>query len=486
MLSLLLIQYKEVDYFPGNWTSTIIRKEKEINETAHFAMFMEKRELNISNITAIPCFGSFKNTSNLKIFPPLNSTYIALKDPANFSRFLLMHIEYMLPITTDGYTEILSTIFKKNNISDFSNFENIVSILENETMVLPGNISVYAFDSYFVNATNQTHPFALNRSIIGTQISHKMNETASFIGSLFDMTSYIIEGKKYGVVAALSAVLSTYAWRSLLCSFKSEVSLQSLSMTSFLMQISSDFGHSLLILEIGMTNYHFFAEYLAIFIAFISVYFYFQMSLLLKIWKAQGFFIDANRDALRQEFLNFFTQVTFLLSFSSLTVSLALEYPIICLPYVYFSFIPQIIKSAKTPGKKSGDEAFTIFSTISRLLPLWYFTLYPKNINGTISIPICIIFTVYAALQVIIIILQNKFGGSFFLPRKYRPAEYDYYSPHVEPGTECSICMANIEEGDETMTTPCGHSFHRECLERWMQERLICPMDRTPLPPIPT
>ena len=81
-----------------------------------------------------------------------------------------------------------------------------------------------------------------------------------------------------------------------------------------------------------------------------------------------------------------------------------------------------------------------------------------------------------------IVLAQNKFGGAFFLPKKYRRRAFDY-SGAVEPGTECAICMVDINAGEPSMLTPCGHAFHRECLETWMHEQMICPVCRAALPP---
>lgn len=50
--------------------------------------------------------------------------------------------------------------------------------------------------------------------------------------------------------------------------------------------------------------------------------------------------------------------------------------------------------------------------------------------------------------------------------------------------TECAICMEDTE-GHERITTPCKHSFHRMCLERWQQSGQTsshtCPCCRTQL-----
>jgi hypothetical protein len=41
--------------------------------------------------------------------------------------------------------------------------------------------------------------------------------------------------------------------------------------------------------------------------------------------------------------------------------------------------------------------------------------------------------------------------------------------------------MGAIEQED-AMTTPCGNFFHAECLGRWMQREMICPVCRDVLP----
>jgi hypothetical protein len=41
---------------------------------------------------------------------------------------------------------------------------------------------------------------------------------------------------------------------------------------------------------------------------------------------------------------------------------------------------------------------------------------------------------------------------------------------------ECPICMSNEEE--EYVTTPCGHSFCRKCLVKWMYKKVQCPLCR--------
>lgn len=47
----------------------------------------------------------------------------------------------------------------------------------------------------------------------------------------------------------------------------------------------------------------------------------------------------------------------------------------------------------------------------------------------------------------------------------------------------CCVCMGNLEEGEEVRTLPCGHVFHRNCIDQWLKKSSLCPMCRTLLRP---
>ena len=40
---------------------------------------------------------------------------------------------------------------------------------------------------------------------------------------------------------------------------------------------------------------------------------------------------------------------------------------------------------------------------------------------------------------------------------------------------ECSICMADVELGEEVTVLPCSHWFHDECIRHWLNEHDTCP-----------
>lgn len=41
----------------------------------------------------------------------------------------------------------------------------------------------------------------------------------------------------------------------------------------------------------------------------------------------------------------------------------------------------------------------------------------------------------------------------------------------------CSVCLVSFEPEDSVTTLPCQHTFHRECIERWLTQRnRRCPL----------
>lgn len=51
-----------------------------------------------------------------------------------------------------------------------------------------------------------------------------------------------------------------------------------------------------------------------------------------------------------------------------------------------------------------------------------------------------------------------------------------------EPAGPCSVCMELYSAGETLAKLPCGHSFHKDCIERWLlNSSPNCPLDGLPL-----
>ncbi|CAL1715555.1 unnamed protein product [Somion occarium] len=221
-------------------------------------------------------------------------------------------------------------------------------------------------------------------------------------------------------------------------------------------------------------------------------------------------------------------------------VVVILSLPLLFVGCLYaFMWFPQIHRAVRR-GRTSGMSAeYLIGATLCRL----YFLLCECYCCSAVSLSAYIIFSIdfmacpknildveprrwvylvalFMGLQVAILLLQDLFGPSFFLPRRMvKTTGYDYHPPMPLPDPEapeqslgdCAICMDAIEV-DPTLRqrpddekgvgvgvgglwaqagarksyslAPCHHLFHTACLERWLAIKNICPQCRRPLPPL--
>jgi hypothetical protein len=43
----------------------------------------------------------------------------------------------------------------------------------------------------------------------------------------------------------------------------------------------------------------------------------------------------------------------------------------------------------------------------------------------------------------------------------------------------CGVCLVDFDHGDELRVLPCGHYFHRECIDHWLlNSSTVCPVDK--------
>ncbi|GAB2275015.1 hypothetical protein Dimus_009783 [Dionaea muscipula] len=53
---------------------------------------------------------------------------------------------------------------------------------------------------------------------------------------------------------------------------------------------------------------------------------------------------------------------------------------------------------------------------------------------------------------------------------------------HHEAQQDCCVCLAQFEPESEINHLPCGHVFHKDCLEKWVDHwNITCPLCRTPM-----
>jgi hypothetical protein len=46
----------------------------------------------------------------------------------------------------------------------------------------------------------------------------------------------------------------------------------------------------------------------------------------------------------------------------------------------------------------------------------------------------------------------------------------------------CGVCLVEFDGGEELRVLPCGHLFHRECIDHWLLNcSIVCPVDKRDL-----
>lgn len=66
---------------------------------------------------------------------------------------------------------------------------------------------------------------------------------------------------------------------------------------------------------------------------------------------------------------------------------------------------------------------------------------------------------------------------------KFHPASDNIMSKFVVAqgfeGTPCALCLDSDEQTEGNLRPPCGHIFHKSCLQNWLLRGNFCPVCRT-------
>mmetsp|Transcript_20243 Transcript_20243/g.40988 ORF Transcript_20243/g.40988 Transcript_20243/m.40988 type:complete len:515 (-) Transcript_20243:159-1703(-) len=158
-------------------------------------------------------------------------------------------------------------------------------------------------------------------------------------------------------------------------------------------------------------------------------------------------------------------------------------------------WVPQILHDAWQGSRSAVRPAFFCEISLTRTLLMLYLwgcpngifsgDLYPR-LPGSPSLMFCILVVVLQVIQITVMALQRRLGPRWFVPWICMPWAYNYHRGiRIEPGTDCVICMSEIDPEDaHRVVTPCSHNFHRACLQQWMDVKMECPTCRMTLPPI--
>ncbi|KAJ3692168.1 hypothetical protein LUZ60_012518 [Juncus effusus] len=105
-----------------------------------------------------------------------------------------------------------------------------------------------------------------------------------------------------------------------------------------------------------------------------------------------------------------------------------------------------------------------------------------------IFIGFCIL--IFTIAKIIVEIFQWLYGGQILvngLDSRSLDAlpVITYQKTDPEKNNECSICISALEDGESVREMPvCKHLFHKDCIDRWLQNHVTCPICRAIIEPL--
>lgn len=113
-----------------------------------------------------------------------------------------------------------------------------------------------------------------------------------------------------------------------------------------------------------------------------------------------------------------------------------------------------------------------------------------KTCPGLYRLSLAVIFTAVARLLMTLFVFYRSFPPRFQdaqQPPRPRGAPQEIidqmplirYSSMLSDsshGTGCAVCLSEFEVKDMLRQLPCGHNFHRPCIDKWLKRNKVCPL----------
>ena len=55
------------------------------------------------------------------------------------------------------------------------------------------------------------------------------------------------------------------------------------------------------------------------------------------------------------------------------------------------------------------------------------------------------------------------------------------FNPSQHSSEKCSVCLSDLQEGEQVMKLRCFHTFHKDCITDWLVRKAECPICKTPI-----
>lgn len=329
-----------------------------------------------------------------------------------------------------------------------------------------------------------------------------MNVSTHF--EVADLSSFLSKASHYAVIMSIIAMLQIHFLVKQIQFSASQAGAAKISLISIGQQAIIDSYLCLVHLTAGIVAQSIFMSFATVAFFKLVLFSIFEMRYLLLIWKARRSAMFAEGwIVMRRELTVLYTRFYGCMLLGVLILYNGWNYMDVLIIVAYSFWVPQIIHNAHQECRKPLLVQYLLGNSAMRLLlpmyvygcPYNFLSAFPTNEQqpeyGT-----CIILLVWVALQIGVLLLQDKFGARFFIPARFLPVKYSYThdidseqlsllrASDESEEIDCVICMNEIDiKTKEYMIAPCDHIFHPVCLQEWMNVKMECPTCRSVLPP---
>jgi len=115
---------------------------------------------------------------------------------------------------------------------------------------------------------------------------------------------------------------------------------------------------------------------------------------------------------------------------------------------------------------------------------------YCRPCPGLYRLSLAVIFAAVARLLMTLIVFYHSFpprfqgqqaaakprGASQELIDSMELIEYSPETLHGAQETSCAVCLSEFEWDSVLRRLPCGHCFHRGCIDKWLKRNKVCPL----------
>lgn len=347
-----------------------------------------------------------------------------------------------------------------------------------------------------------TEVFKQRSSLVG-------KATAQDCGFSLDLSARVVDFQRVGRKVMHYAVWTIFlTFLQMRCYFwqiahtYEGLSAGRLSLTGIAMQALMDAYDSFLHLSLSAGSHFMFNMFAVVSVVKFIFFTLLEVRYLLITWRQCHREIFAEGwDAVRRELSRFYTFFYGTLFGGLVLIFSFMQYLDAFVLALQFYWVPQIVHDVRTGCRNALLPQFVLGISVTRSLSLLYLWGCPSNIFSMELYPqlprapsqsFCLAAVSLQSLQLTIMATQRLWGPRWFVPRWFLPHAYNYYRAgpdlQADGAYECVICMAELVPAEVAALrhplTPCGHRFHSECLERWMDIKMECPTCRAELPPL--